>query len=307
MKETVLSQAPTTPKRLRLKEVLFALELAQPDRAALAFLSEVFAQIPVQRLSFLHVLPATRYRLGFPESISAEIIEELAVEESVLVEMEGEIAVRFPSVESTLEVRHGDPLQELIAMAIRRNVDLTVIGQNTGTNRHGILAKNVARQISGDALVIPDRTSAQLSRIVVPIDFSENARRALEKAIQLSVGWPQPIPVSVVNVYELPDASVYKISRQPGHFEKMLRENRLEALDQFLSPYAEFGANLEVDLLRKEGLGLAAHILKYTKEQAGDLIVIGAKGHSLVERFFLGSVTEKLVSTNHSCPTWIVK
>lgn len=307
MKETILTQASTTPKPLRLNEVLFALELGQPDRAALEFLSEVFAQMPAQRLSFLHVLPATRYMLGFPEPVSAEIIEELAVEESVLAEMEGEIESLFPNIERTLEVRHGDPLQELQAMAIQKGVDLTVIGQNTATNRHGILAKNLARQTDADALVIPDQTPAQLRRIIVPIDFSENSRRALEKAIQLSLALPQPIPVNVVNVYEVPDASVYKISRQPGHFEKILRENRLEALDQFLSPYADFGANLEVDLLRKEGPGLATYLMNYAKEQAGDLIMIGAKGHSLVERFFLGSVTEKLVSINHNCPTWIVK
>lgn len=294
-------------KPIQLKEVLFALELGNSDGAALAYLAQFFNHVPVQRLSFLHVLPIRRYTLGFPDTVSAEIIEELAVEESVVAEMEAEINVNFPKLETIIEIRHGDPLEELEDMAKKRKVDLAVIGQNTNTSRHGILAKNLARQTDSDALIVPDVAPAQLSRIIVPIDFSENSRRALERAIAISKALPQPIPINVINVYETPDVSVYKISRQPGHFEKMIRENRLEALDAFLSPYLDFGAHLEADLLRKEGPGLASHILQYAQEQAGDLIIMGAKGHSAVERFFLGSVTEKIVSLNNNCPTWIVK
>ena len=38
-----------------------------------------------------------------------------------------------------------------------------------------------------------------------------------------------------------------------------------------------------------------AEILKYADKDQSNLIIIGAKGHSKFERFFLGSVGEKVV------------
>ena len=52
---------------------------------------------------------------------------------------------------------------------------------------------------------------------------------------------------------------------------------------------------------------VSQYIVEAAEAENAGLIVIGAKGHSRLERLVLGSVTERLVSANQRVPVLVVK
>jgi nucleotide-binding universal stress UspA family protein len=65
------------------------------------------------------------------------------------------------------------------------------------------------------------------------------------------------------------------------------------------------GANTTVEVLTSEGHP-GKEIIRLAKERAADLIVLGAEGHSVVERMLLGSVSD-FVATHADCSVLVVR
>lgn len=136
-------------------------------------------------------------------------------------------------------------------------------------------------------------------RILVPFDGSENARRALDVAVDLARRYKAE--VSAVTVVSLPEfaASVDEVDqvKEQGRkfFEDSLREAQASAF--------KAGVSLQTELIyghRSEA------ILEYARKSLADLIVIGSRGLSTVERYVLGSVSEVVVHHAH-CSVLVVR
>lgn len=142
----------------------------------------------------------------------------------------------------------------------------------------------------------------EFGRIIVPVDGSKVSKKAAKKAIYL--GKETGIDIEIIHVIEMPyvpsafeDASeipyqsVYELLKQQA--ERILDDIEKLAKDE------------TVTIKRKILEGHPAEeIIKEAK--SNDLIIIGNKGMTALERIFLGSVTENV--THHAqCPVMIVK
>ena len=124
-------------------------------------------------------------------------------------------------------------------------------------------------------------------KILCPVDFSDYSRLALRYAAALS----QENDAPLVICHSVPDLSK-EISYLEGNHVETVREalvsNAREKLDLFVGPRVE--ANKII------GEGNAAEIILQTVKRTGcDLIVMGTHGHSGYERYFMGSVTNKIL------------
>lgn len=63
----------------------------------------------------------------------------------------------------------------------------------------------------------------------------------------------------------------------------------------------------EVVILRNDEGGISERIIAFAAERAFDWIIVGAQGHGAIERFFFGSITEKLVSKPLPAPALVVR
>lgn len=136
-------------------------------------------------------------------------------------------------------------------------------------------------------------------RILVPYDGSENSRRALDVATDLARLYEAA--VSAVAVVSLPEfaASMDEVDqvREQG------RKFYAESLRQAEEAAQEAGVTLKTETVyghRSEA------ILEYAKKSRADLIVIGSRGLSPVERYVLGSVSEVVVH-HASCSVLVVR
>jgi nucleotide-binding universal stress UspA family protein len=138
-------------------------------------------------------------------------------------------------------------------------------------------------------------------RILVPCDFSDFSRRALDHAAALSHWFGAEVTV----LYALPLVSTLDalpIAVGPVPVAPVSKDAIHEELVRFTAPVAEKG--LRCDIVVAEG-GPVDQILGHATNLPADLLVMGTHGRSGFERWVLGSVTEKVLR-KAPCPVLTV-
>ncbi|MBX2872522.1 MAG: universal stress protein [Saprospiraceae bacterium] len=306
MRDTVVVQAPSAIVPYSIQQLVVGLELGQTDDQLIAYAQYLTRQIPTTAAHFAHVIPAPQLLEAFYEDLGGRF----DVKDSILKNLDQAVAKFFArqQLSPTYGAIEGHPLKELIGIAEQRAADLILIGQKTNTYEHGILAKNLARQSAINTLIVPEAAEVKISKILVPIDFSPNSVKAFQTAFSLKQRLGDQVQLSCLNVFDMPNLSAYNVGRSPQKFKEWIVASRQEAFENFFNAYApQQEDQIPGVLIERQGPGLSNYILNYAKENDFDLIAIGAKGHSSLERLLMGSVTEKLLTINETIPTLVIK
>src|SRR5688500_8616466 len=135
----------------------------------------------------------------------------------------------------------------------------------------------------------------QLSRLLVPVDYSEQSRRALEYAGQLARAFTATL--DIVHCFDRPsyvsdDVFIEREGKRRPLVE-VLREDAEREMDQFLA-----GSKLP------EGITVSSHLIggdpagavcERLRDHDYDVVVIGTSGKTGVRQLLLGSVAARLV------------
>jgi nucleotide-binding universal stress UspA family protein len=134
-------------------------------------------------------------------------------------------------------------------------------------------------------------------RIIVPVDGSEIANKAARKALALAqLADIKVVAMHVINV----DLSIYDYPKELQLLDLLQKEGH-SILDEIVTLGGEMGITVSKKLVEGHP---AEEIIKEAKED--DLIVMGSKGRTGLDRLLLGSVAEN-VARHASCPVMIVK
>lgn len=138
-------------------------------------------------------------------------------------------------------------------------------------------------------------------KILIPTDGSETAEFAAEHAIGLAKG----IGAKLIAVYVI-DVSAFAGIPTEAVWESMkgiLEDEGRKSLEQIEMLAKE--ANVESETLVVEG-SPGDEIVKAAEERGVDLIIMGTAGRTGIDKFLLGSVSEKVVR-HASCPVMVVR
>lgn len=139
-------------------------------------------------------------------------------------------------------------------------------------------------------------------KILFATDGSEYASRAASVLSQLSA--KQPMELTVLTVTYLPD-NLRSGTVQPWYGEwRKAEDERIGKHYKYLKQLLE-GSTSTVNMLHKDG-NPTHEILETADEMQADLIVIGARGHSTLERILVGSVSDA-VATHATCSVLVVR
>lgn len=148
-----------------------------------------------------------------------------------------------------------------------------------------------------------------MRKLLIPIDGSQASIKAAEKAIALGkLINSELIFITVVNM-----PTEEKYARFGMNVEQQFIANRKEMLAKLVQEETKMlkivVRNLDTNGLKatqKVLVGKAAtEILKIAEEEKVDYIFMGKRGFSPVERFFIGSVTQKVLASA-PCPVIVV-
>jgi nucleotide-binding universal stress UspA family protein len=201
----------------------------------------------------------------------------------------------------------GEPDEEIVAAAARRGVQMIAMASHgrgaVGRAIFGSVADRVARTAPVPVLILrpPDEDvvpSVAVSRIVVPLDGSEIAARALPVASELAEHLAAPVHVirAVDAALSLPMAS--------GVFGAgpVVDANVTDQIWEEAEAEARSTVTAAVSQLQSEGVDASGGIVIgspfFAISEAiepGDLLTLTSHGRGGVRRWLLGSVAEKLV------------
>ena len=198
-------------------------------------------------------------------------------------------------VKCDLEVIEDVPGFAISAAAERAKADLIVMGSRGLTGlKHALLgsvAERTVRAAPCPVLTVKRGGALQLRRILVAMDFSPAAHRALELA-QLLAKSAGPAHVILVHAYYIPvELEQYLVARG-------------KSIPDILSPEAT--KDLEAILTKLQAAGFSCEyvtaagapetvIIDVAKDKQADLIALGTHGRRGLSHLFMGSVAESVV------------
>lgn len=135
-------------------------------------------------------------------------------------------------------------------------------------------------------------------KILVPLDGSKNAEKALIQACDLAKNYRANLTL----LYVIEKAAPFNLLDRK-EYHKMVRKFG----DKVLKKAKETAEKRGIDpkIVMKQG-NVVNEIVKLAKKENSNLIMVGNKGLGKTARFFLGSVSGKLAN-NSPCSIMIVK
>ncbi len=267
-----------------LEKILFPIDVNTDTKEQLNSAIKI-AQLCDSKIFMMHVIPDE----GLSEEIQKIVIDhatEALNKIGAIFKNEG-IEVSEPIIE------RGKPVDKILKMAAQEHVDLILTGCGNNNEREkfkrGSTVAELMRQSDIPVWVVKSSDVNKLENILCPVDFSEPSKYALNSAILLSKFFAANL--TILGVYE-PYASLSPLLNLDIDEVNSsgLKEIKNE-MNEFIKDFDLKGIKHKIEI--KTG---AAHeeILKTIKTEGHDLLIIGTHGRSGLQRFVMGSVTEKV-------------
>jgi nucleotide-binding universal stress UspA family protein len=233
---------------------------------------------------------------------SDEVRNELAaVAESTCAELSRSGIYTQQAVETDI------PHKAILRYATEQDIDLVVMGTHgrTGVERYllGSVTEKVVRLSDVPVLTVNTEADGDVTYpytdILVPTDGSEGAEAAIGPAVSVASTYDARIHAySVIDTMAMgvdvrSEAILDALEDSAQSAVELIEEQATEASVSAVEPAIEHGSPYR-------------GIRSYVEEHDIDLVVMGTRGHSGIERYLLGSVTEKTVRTS-SAPVMTVR
>jgi nucleotide-binding universal stress UspA family protein len=196
-------------------------------------------------------------------------------------------------------VRTDVPHQAILKYASEQDVDLIVMGTHgrTGVERYllGSVTEKVVRLSDVPVLTVKAEGDSEVtypySDILVPTDGSEGAESAIGPAVDIARTYD-----ARVHALSVIDTMTMGVDARSGVILDALEESAQSAVDT-VEEQATRASVSAVEPAIQHGSPYRG-IRSYVEEHDIDLVVMGTRGRSGIERYLLGSVAEKTVRTS---------
>lgn len=275
-----------------IKKILWTTDFSDEAREALLY-ADAFAKAFNSKIIALHVIPDIS-----PALYDAAVVIKGELARRVdYVKMEAK--KRLDAIKKAKEmtfkvlVEEGNAAKKIIEIAEKEKVDLIVMGRRGLSAIEKLFIGSVANQVLRNSpvpllLTKSKRGKPRFKKILVPTDFSEQEEKERDYAWRLAKGFDSDI--TLLHVFELHD---YEFS--PQALGEMF-ETVMKKLKQRKKRERE---DIKVHEDVHRALNAATGIVDYADTHKIDMIVISTCVQSKLERFFLGSTTEKVISYSH--------
>lgn len=290
-----------------IRLILAASDLSAPARHA-AMRAAMLAADCGARLELLHVVELSALdRLRSFIGADSEAVQErlLAAARDELGRLAAEVG-EPNRISPGVHLARGRVLTEIDAQAERLDASLLVLGaRGAGFMQHALLgttAERLLRITRRPILAVKQVAHAPYRHVLVALDFSEGAARALRFACALA---PRA-RLTLLHVFEVPFEAKLQFA---GVTEDAIQRYRETARQQAAERLAEFavthGAGHHAETVLAHG-DAAPRIVERIEESDADLVVLGKHGTSVTEELLLGSVT-KHVLAEAGCDVLVVR
>jgi nucleotide-binding universal stress UspA family protein len=156
---------------------------------------------------------------------------------------------------------------------------------------------------------MPDKGDGFNRNILIAVDDSENARRAVEYVGRM-LGGAEGFEVRILHIIPEPDDDYFSeegerekwLRRRKEKIDRLLRECKQELIDAGFAP-----EKVTVRSALRYCPSMVKCILAERDKEKYSTIVVGRQGLSRGEEFLFGSISSKIVTHAKNCTVWVVE
>lgn len=266
-------------------KILIPTDFIQPLRSVISILGHLGKKLSLD-VALIHVTPFPwRTQLNDnPKLVEMKISQRLGVWASKLFKSKKKYKTF---------IGEGNIADEICSKAEKFKADLILFeeekSKNIYTRGTGTIAQQIVRYSNKSVFICK---STKLSSVLCAVDGSKSSGKALNSAIQIC----KLLSGKLIILHALPKID-YNPSGLDEHiirkFDIEFKNNCVKKMDKFLSRF-NLASLKTVNKIYTRNTP-ATSILEIAEDKKINLIVLGAKGHSLMHNLFVGSTVEKVM------------
>lgn len=286
--------------------ILLGMDLSDMDYHLIHYLHSFSVWYPPEKVYAVHVSPSLEVPI-FVRDMYKQEAARIPMDEAIEEELKQELTHRLPQPNFPVEidVLEGEVTAQLLHWVDVKGIDLAILGKKESSMGSGLAAKRFVRQAPCSVLFLSPNAHLHIKRILVPTDYSSDAKSALTEAIRLAKMLPHPPEIIHQFVYTIPNEIHLELLKSQESVEERMRKGAIEYHRRYIRDIDTQGITIIPEIQQKKRGNVAWHIHQYAKKADIDLIIMGAKGHNSLSSFLLGSVTEKLLDYQDTIPILI--
>jgi nucleotide-binding universal stress UspA family protein len=270
---------------------------------------------------YLIQMAANFIKLGIADSIyfifvsrELELSEEIVTKYPTLVAPPDESLLRIMKDEldqyfdadldkCDLLVSEGSRFDEILKWSRVKLIDLVIMGKKPAEIASFELPEKIIKFTHTSVLLVPAFEIKPLSKLLVPIDFSENSSLALNQAVKIQELLGSEIICQ--NIYRVP-SGYHTTGKSYEEFAEIMKVNAGKEFLEFLESHNLKDSGITCVYSLEKG-NAAEQIHEIAEELQVDGIVMGSKGRTTMSNLILGSTSMKMVKHEFQIPVLIVK
>jgi nucleotide-binding universal stress UspA family protein len=211
-----------------------------------------------------------------------------------------------PEFSIRLQVLDGDAASAIVDAACAEQVDLIIMSTRgySGLTRWVLGSVTEKVLLSAPCPVLAIRAARHLQRILITLDGSSLAERAIESGLSLARSLKAEVTMLRCVPHIVADG---KLDEHERGLSRRMQEDLLIEAKEYLRARSDEAAESGVAIKTDVRIGSpAASILEYVDTYGIDLITMATHGHTGLKRWVYGSVTAKVLRSV-SCSMLVVR
>ncbi|MBI0400105.1 MAG: universal stress protein [Cytophagales bacterium] len=290
----------------QIKKIIVCLDQSEMDKTLVKFAAFIAKSNQSKKIYFTNIIR----NLSIPKDVLAEfpnLINNMVEErKSQMKQVVKENLDPDLEINTSFVVREGQLSKKILKLASEKSADIILVGKKTTISGSGVITQRLARRASCSLLIVPENSNPKVKRILVPSDFSDYSKDALEEAIEITEKNGGKSEILCQNVYSVPSGYHFTGKTYEEFSDIMLKHAEVN-YKKFIRKIDTKGYKIKPLYTKDEDDDPVIDIINKAQEIEANLIIIGAKGRTAATALFIGSLAERLIQVNNKVPLLVTR
>lgn len=290
----------------QIKKLLVCLDQSNLDETLIRFASFVSRVNQTKKIYFTNVIR----NLQIPKEVLEEfpnLIENMVEErKKQMIEVVEKNFGRREDIEFSFVVKEGQLSKKILKLALEKSVDMIIIGRKVTLPGTGVVSQRLARRASCSLLIIPEKAEPKMDKLLVPSDFSDYSKDALEEAVLIVEKYGGKAEIICQNVFTIP-SGYHFTGKSFEEFTSIMLMHAEINFKKFIRNIDTKNIKITPIYTQDDDDDPVEEIIAKAKEINADGIIIGVKGRTAATALFIGSMAERLIQLNETFPLLVTR
>jgi nucleotide-binding universal stress UspA family protein len=288
-----------------IKKLIVCLDQTSLDQTLIKYAAFIAQVNQTKKIYFVNVIR----NLSVPKEVLEEfpnLVENMISERQQ--QMESVVNDNFPKIKGislNYIVKEGSLSKKILKLSEEKSADMILIGRKVTLQGTGIASMRLARRASCSLLIVPEGSKPKLKKLLVPSDFSDYSKDALEEAIMIANKHGN-VEIICQNVFAVP-SGYHFTGKTYEEFTAIMEMHAVISYKKFIRKIDTKGVKITPIYTQDDDDDPVQEIVSKALETEADGIIIGAKGRTAATALFIGSMAERLIQFNDSLPLLVTR